>query len=57
MTPEDLRARKNNMFATKQNIDIIIDEMVRTGNNAAVIYVMLAVNTVLEALAVEMEEE
>jgi hypothetical protein len=55
MTPEQLRSRKNDIFATYDDIDQVIDWATESGQ--AVIAVSIAVNTTLELLAKEIEHE
>ena len=56
LTAEGLRAEKTNIFATKDSIQEIVDEMNSVGNTTGTVYVMIAVNTVLEKVAKEMEK-
>jgi hypothetical protein len=55
MTPEQIRAQKNDKFATFDDMDQVIGWATESGQ--AVIAVGIAANTILELLAKEMELE
>jgi hypothetical protein len=55
VTPEQVRAKKNNIFATYDSIDAVIEWAEESGQ--AVIAVGIASNTTLELIAKEMEDE
>jgi hypothetical protein len=54
MTPEQIRAKKNNIFAT---YDSVADIVTWAKDDIVVIAVGVAVNTTLEMIAKEMEED
>jgi hypothetical protein len=58
MTPEQIRTKKNNLFATFDDIDAVI----KWGEGVedcctAMVMIGIAVNTTLEMLAKELEDE
>ena len=54
MTPEQIRAKKSNLYATLDSIDDVIKTYDARGANVAIM--MITVNTALEMLAKEAEE-
>jgi hypothetical protein len=57
MTPEQVRTKKNNIFATYNTIDEVIEWAAPNDGSIIPIAISVAVNTTLELIAKEMENE